>query len=124
MIKQHPLQYFFKYSTCQCWNVPSIWNLATPDIDVYVDIKDYDIDVFLDIEYNNLDIDVTVFDIVVTKKKQIGVFFPESKRTGPPVGGRPHSPTRSRAGARGGARDDMTDSEDDETLQTARRVMA
>ncbi len=48
-----------------------IWNLATPDIDVYVDIEDHDIDVFVDIEYSNLDIDVTVFDIVVTKKTSI-----------------------------------------------------
>ncbi len=48
-----------------------IWNLATPDIDVYVDIKDHDIDVFFDIEYSNFDIDVTVFDIVVTKKTSI-----------------------------------------------------
>ncbi len=41
-----------------------------------------------------------------------------SERTGPPVGGRQHSPTRSRAGraaGAGGARDDRTD--DDETLQ-------
>jgi hypothetical protein len=53
--------------------------------------------------------------------KQVMLFFPESERTGPPVGGRPHSPTRARAGARG-ASDDMT--EDDETLQTASRVMA
>ncbi len=59
------------------------------------------------------------------------LFFPESERTGPPVGGRPHlhSPTRSvcgpgraRAAGAGGARDDMT--EDTETLQTASRVMA
>ena len=49
----------------------NIWNLATPDIDVYVDIEDHDIDVFVDIEYSNLDIDVTVFDIVVTKKTSI-----------------------------------------------------
>jgi hypothetical protein len=49
----------------------SIWNLATPDIEVYVDIEDHDIDVFVDIEYSNLDIDVTVFDIVVTKKTSI-----------------------------------------------------
>ena len=48
-----------------------IWNLATPDIDVYVDIEDHDIDVLFDIEYSNLDIDVTVFDIVVTKKTSI-----------------------------------------------------
>ncbi len=48
-----------------------IWNLATPNIDVYVDIEDYDIDVFFDIEYSILDIDVTVFDIVVTKKTSI-----------------------------------------------------
>jgi hypothetical protein len=41
--------------------------------------------------------------------------FPESERTGPPVGGRPHSTTRS-----GGASDDMTD--DDESLQTATRA--
>ncbi len=56
--------YFFKF----------IWtrDLATPDIgDVYVDIEDHDIDVFFDIEYSNLDIDVTVFDIVVTKKTSI-----------------------------------------------------
>ncbi len=32
----------------------NIWNLATPDIDVYVDIEDHDIDVFVDIEYSNL----------------------------------------------------------------------
>jgi hypothetical protein len=53
----------------------NIWNLATPDIDVYVDICDYDIEVFFDIEYSNLrvDIDVTMFDIVtvVTKKTSI-----------------------------------------------------
>ncbi len=52
-------------------------------------------------------------------------FFPELERTGPPVGGRQHSPTRSRAAraaGAGGARDDRTD--DDEALQTARRVMA
>jgi hypothetical protein len=47
----------------------NIWNLATPDIDVYVDIEDHNIDVYFDIEYSNLDIDVTVFDIVVTKKR-------------------------------------------------------
>jgi hypothetical protein len=49
----------------------SIWNLATPHIDVYVDIEDYHIEAFFDIEYSNLDIDVTIFDIVVTKKTSI-----------------------------------------------------
>jgi hypothetical protein len=48
----------------------TIWNLATPDIDVYVEIEDHDIDVFFDIEYSNLDIEETIFDIVVTKKRQ------------------------------------------------------
>ncbi len=55
----------------------NIWtrNLATPDdIDVYVDIEDHDIDVCFDIEYSNFDIDVTVFDIVVTKKTSISTF--------------------------------------------------
>ncbi len=46
-------------------------NLATPDINVYVDIEDHNIDDFFDIEYSNLDIDVSVFDIVVTKKTSI-----------------------------------------------------
>ncbi len=45
-----------------------IWNLATPDIDVYVDIEYHDIDFCFDIEYRNFDIDVTVFNIVVKKK--------------------------------------------------------
>ncbi len=60
-----------------------IWNLATPDIEVYVDIEDHDIDVFVDIEYSNLDIDVTVFDIagVVTKKTSIFTPLPGHCRT-------------------------------------------
>ncbi len=49
-------------------------------------------------------------------------FFPESERTGPPVGSRQHSTTRSLAADAGGASNDRTD--DDETLQTAMRVMA
>jgi hypothetical protein len=53
-----------------------IWNRAIPDIDVYdidvyVDIEDYNIYVFFDIEYSNLDIDVTIFDIVSTKTPSI-----------------------------------------------------
>jgi hypothetical protein len=44
--------------------------LVTPNIDVYVDIEDYNIEVFFDIEYNSFYINVTIFDIVVTKKKR------------------------------------------------------
>jgi hypothetical protein len=50
---------------------PCIWNLATPDIDVYVDIEVYDIDVLFDIEHINVDIGMTVFDIVYTKRTSI-----------------------------------------------------
>jgi hypothetical protein len=45
--------------------------------------------------------------------------LPESKRTGPPVGGQAHSTTRpraARAAGAGGPRDAMTD--DDESLQS------
>ncbi len=51
--------------------VVTSWNLATPDINVYVDIEDHNINLFFDIEYSKFDIDVTVFDIVVTKKTLI-----------------------------------------------------
>jgi hypothetical protein len=64
------------------WYIPeicteSIWNLqvATPKsalistfIDVDIDIEDYNLEVFFNIKYSNLDIDVTVFNIAVTKK--------------------------------------------------------
>ncbi len=48
--------------------VPTSGTLPPP---IFFDIEDYDIDVFFDIEYSNLDIDVTVFDIVVTKNTSI-----------------------------------------------------
>ncbi len=60
-------------------------DLATPDIDVYVDIEDYDIEVFYDdIEYNSFDIDVTIFDIVVstavTKKTSESIMISTKRR--------------------------------------------
>ncbi len=52
-----------------------IWNSGLPrTMSTFTSIskEDYDINVFFDmIEYSNLDIDVTVFDIVVTKKTSI-----------------------------------------------------
>jgi hypothetical protein len=46
-----------------------ICNLATPYIDVFIDIEVLDIDVNVNIEYSTFDIDVTGFNIVVAKKK-------------------------------------------------------